>query len=65
MNRKRATAAALAVLAVTAIALTAWTSLASAKPAKQTGTLVGAGITFVVAMVTHWTQHYNPSKILY
>lgn len=65
MNRRRATAAAIAVLATTAIALTAWTSLAAAKPARQNGTLVGAGSTFVVPLVSQWTQHYNPSKIVY
>ena len=65
MNRNRATAAALAVLVTAAIALTAWTSLAAAKPAKQSGTIVGAGSTFVVPLVTQWTQHYNPSKIVY
>jgi phosphate transport system substrate-binding protein len=65
VNRNRATAAAIAVLAISAITLTAWTSLAAAKPAKQSGTIVGAGSTFVVPLVTQWTQHYNPSKIVY
>jgi phosphate transport system substrate-binding protein len=65
VNRNRATAAAFAVLAITAITLTAWTSLAAAKPAKQSGTIVGAGSTFVVPLVTKWTQAYKPSKIVY
>ena len=65
MNRKRATAAVLAVLAVTAITLTAWTSLAAAKPARQTGTLVGAGSTFVAPLVAKWQAGYKPSKVVY
>ncbi|MFL5979400.1 MAG: phosphate ABC transporter substrate-binding protein PstS [Gaiellaceae bacterium] len=65
MNRNRATSAALAVLVIAAIALTAWTSLAAAKPATQNGTLVGAGSTFVVPLVTKWTQAYHASKIVY
>jgi phosphate transport system substrate-binding protein len=65
VNRKRATAAAFAVFVMAAIALTAWTSLAAARPAKQNGTIVGAGSTFVVPLVTQWTTHYNPSKIVY
>ena len=65
MNRNRATAAGLAVVGVLAATLTAWTSMAAAKPAQQTGTLVGAGSTFVVPLVTQWTQHYHPSKIVY
>jgi len=65
VNRNRATAAAFAVLATTAITLTAWTSLAAAKPARQSGTIVGAGSTFVVPLVTKWTQAYKPSKIVY
>jgi phosphate transport system substrate-binding protein len=65
VNRNRATAAAIAVLAISAIALTAWTSLAAAKPSRQSGTIVGAGSTFVVPLVTKWTQAYKPSKIVY
>jgi phosphate transport system substrate-binding protein len=65
VNRNRATAAAFAVLAITAITLTAWTSLAAAKPAKRSGTIVGAGSTFVVPLVTKWTQAYHASKIVY
>src|SRR5215217_5577746 len=63
VNRKRATAAVIAVLAVTAMTLTAWTSLAGAASTKQSGTLAGAGSTFVVPLVTKWTQAYSPSKI--
>jgi phosphate transport system substrate-binding protein len=65
VNRNRATAAAIAVLALAAIALTAWTGLAAATPARQNGTIVGAGSTFVVPLVTKWTQTYKPSKIVY
>jgi phosphate transport system substrate-binding protein len=65
VNRKRATAAVLAVLAITAVALTAWTSLAGAAPARQTGTLVGAGSTFVAPLVAKWQANYHPSKIAY
>jgi phosphate transport system substrate-binding protein len=65
VNGKRATAAVLAVLVIAVIAFAAWTSLAAARPAKQTGTLVGAGSTFVVPLVTRWTQHYNQSKVAY
>jgi len=65
VNRKRATAATLAVLALAALTLTAWTSLAGASPARQTGTLTGAGSTFVVPLVAKWTQSYHPSKIAY
>jgi phosphate transport system substrate-binding protein len=65
VNRKRATAAVLAVLGVTAVALTAWTSLAAARPARQTGTLVGAGSTFVAPLVAKWQGNYKASKIVY
>jgi phosphate transport system substrate-binding protein len=65
VNRNRATAAALAVLGLTAAVLTAWTSLAAATPAKQTATLTGAGSTFVVPLVTKWTQQYKPTQIAY
>ena len=62
MNRKRTTAAVLAALMVTAIALTAWTSLASAR---QMGSLSGAGSTFVVPLVSTWTQKYHGSQVSY
>ena len=65
MNRKRATAAVLAVLVVIAVALTAWTSLAGASSARQTGTLTGAGSTFVAPLVAKWQANYKPSKIVY
>ena len=61
VTRKRI-AAVLAVLAVAAVTLTAWTGLASAK---QTGTLTGAGSTFVVPLVTQWTQSYHASQVSY
>lgn len=61
MSRKRLTAA-LAVLTAGAVAVTAWTSLASAR---QTGSLTGAGSTFVVPLVTKWTQNYHGSQITY
>ena len=55
-------AAVLAVLALAAVTLTAWTGLASAR---QTGTLTGAGSTFVVPLVTQWTQNYHASQVSY
>ena len=61
VTRKRI-AAVLAVLALAAVTLTAWTGLASAK---QTGTLTGAGSTFVVPLVTQWTQSYHASQVSY
>jgi phosphate transport system substrate-binding protein len=65
VNRKRATAAVLAVLGIMAVALTAWTSLAGASSARQTGTLTGAGSTFVAPLVGKWQGTYKPSKIVY
>ena len=65
MTRKRTTAAVLAVLGVTALTLTAWTSLAGASASRQTGSLSGAGSTFVVPLVTKWTQSYKPSQVSY
>jgi phosphate transport system substrate-binding protein len=65
VNRKRATAAVIAVLALTATTLAAWTSLAGAAPARQTGTLVGAGSTFVAPLVAKWQANYKPSKVVY
>ena len=62
MNRKRTTAAVLAALTVTAMAFAAWTSLASAR---QMGSLSGAGSTFVVPLVTTWTQRYHGSQVSY
>jgi phosphate transport system substrate-binding protein len=62
LTMKRATAAGLAVLAVTAATLTAWTSLASAR---QTASLSGAGSTFVVPLVTTWTQKYHGTHVSY
>ncbi len=61
MNRKRITAV-LAAVTVTAAALTAWTSLASAR---QAANLSGAGSTFVVPLVTTWTQNYHGSQVSY
>jgi phosphate transport system substrate-binding protein len=49
-----------AALAVVALALT--TSLASAR---QTASLSGAGSTFVVPLVTVWTQHYHGANVSY
>ena len=59
MTRKRL-AAAVAALIVVAVALTA--GLASARP---TASLSGAGSTFVVPLVTAWTQHYNGASVNY
>ncbi|HEY7017086.1 MAG TPA: phosphate ABC transporter substrate-binding protein PstS, partial [Gaiellaceae bacterium] len=53
------------MLALAAVALAAWTSLASATPTKQSGTIVGAGSTFVQPLVAAWTQHYRASTIAY
>ena len=65
MNRKRATAAVLAALGIMAVTLTAWTSLAGASSTRQTGTLTGAGSTFVAPLVAKWQANYHPSKIFY
>jgi phosphate transport system substrate-binding protein len=65
VNRKRATAAVLALVGVTALTLTAWTSLAGASSKRQSGTLVGAGSTFVAPLVGKWQSSYKPSKIVY
>jgi phosphate transport system substrate-binding protein len=62
LNSKRITAGVLAAVTVTAVALTAWTSLASAR---QTANLSGAGSTFVVPLVTTWTQNYHGSQVSY
>ena len=64
MKRKQATAAVIAALTV-GVTLTAWTSLAGASPARQSGTLTGAGSTFVVPLVAKWTQTYHASQIAY
>lgn len=61
MNRKHI-AAAVAVLGVMAVGLTAFTGLASAR---QTASLTGAGSTFVVPLVTTWTQHYKGASVNY
>jgi phosphate transport system substrate-binding protein len=62
LSKRRITAAVLAAVTVTAVAMTAWTSLASAK---QTATLSGAGSTFVVPLVSAWTQAYHGSQVSY
>ena len=59
MTKKRL-AAAIAALIVVAVALTA--GLASARP---TASLSGAGSTFVVPLVSSWTQHYNGASVSY
>ena len=65
MNRTRSLAACLAVLAVTGASLAVWTSFAGASPARQSGSLTGAGSTFVVPLVTQWTSHYHASQVSY
>jgi phosphate transport system substrate-binding protein len=65
LNRMRSLAAVLAVLAVAGTALAAWTGLAGASPTRQTGSLSGAGSTFVVPLVTQWTSHYRASQVSY
>jgi phosphate transport system substrate-binding protein len=65
VNRKRAIATVLALVGVTALTLTAWTSLAGASSQRQSGTLVGAGSTFVAPLVAKWQSGYKPSKIVY
>jgi phosphate transport system substrate-binding protein len=62
LRRKRTLATIIAGLGVAAVALTAWTSLASAR---QTSSLTGAGSTFVVPLVTTWTQKYHGSQVSY
>jgi phosphate transport system substrate-binding protein len=46
-----------------AVALTAFTGLASAGP--NASSLSGAGSTFVVPLVTAWTQHYKGASVNY
>jgi phosphate transport system substrate-binding protein len=58
--RKQRLAAAVAALTIVAVALTA--GLASARP---TASLSGAGSTFVVPLVTSWTQHYGGASVNY
>ena len=62
MNRTRTSVATLAVLGVIAVAMTAFTGLASAR---STASLSGAGSTFVVPLVTSWTQHYSGASVNY
>ncbi len=54
--------AALAALAVMTVGVTTWTALASAR---STASLSGAGSTFVVPLVTVWTQSYHASQVSY
>jgi phosphate transport system substrate-binding protein len=61
VTRKRL-AAALAALTVAAVAVTALTGLASAR---SSASLSGAGSTFVVPLVTAWTQHYKGASVNY
>ena len=65
MNRKRTSAASFAALAVTAVALTAWTSLAGAAPARQTGSISGAGATSIAPLMALWQSNVRPSQISY
>jgi phosphate transport system substrate-binding protein len=53
------------VLAATAVMLTAWTTLAGASSTRESGTLVGAGSTFVAPLVAKWQANYHPSKVVY
>jgi phosphate transport system substrate-binding protein len=62
VNRKRATAAALALLGTAALAVAA---LAGSASAGQKGTITGAGSTFVQPLVAAWTQHYGGSTVAY
>jgi phosphate transport system substrate-binding protein len=57
---KKRLAATVAAFVVVAVAMTA--GLASARPAAS---LSGAGSTFVVPLVTAWTQHYNGASVNY
>ena len=61
MLRKRFIAA-FAALAVVTVGVTTWTALASARPM---GSLSGAGSTFVVPLVSTWTQKYHGSQVSY
>lgn len=61
MNRKHI-AAAIAALGVMAVTLTALTGLASAR---SNASLSGAGSTFVVPIVSQWTQHYKGASVSY
>jgi phosphate transport system substrate-binding protein len=53
------------MVGVTAVALTAWTSLAGASSQRQSGSIVGAGSTFVAPLVAKWQSGYKPSSITY
>jgi len=55
----------LVVLAVLALALTAWTSLAGASPARQNGSITGAGSTAVAPLVALWQTKYTGSQVNY
>jgi phosphate transport system substrate-binding protein len=65
LTRKRSLTAFFAVLVVAGASLATWTSFAGASPARQTGSLTGAGSTFVVPLVTQWTSHYRASQVSY
>jgi phosphate transport system substrate-binding protein len=65
LTRKRSLTAFFVVLVVAGTALATWTSFAGASPARQTGSLTGAGSTFVVPLVTQWTSHYRASQVSY
>ena len=61
MLRKRFIAA-FAALAVVTVGVTTWTTLASAR---SMASLSGAGSTFVVPLVSTWTQKYHGSQVSY
>jgi phosphate transport system substrate-binding protein len=61
VTRKRL-AATLAALGVATVAVAA---MAGTSSAKSTASLTGAGSTFVVPLVTTWTQHYHGATVNY
>jgi phosphate transport system substrate-binding protein len=58
VNRKRTSVAVLVVLALAA-------SFAGVSTARQSGSITGAGSTFVVPLVSQWTSSYHASQINY
>jgi phosphate transport system substrate-binding protein len=58
LNRKRTSVAIVVVLALAA-------SFAGVSTARQSGSLTGAGSTFVVPLVSKWTTSYHASQVNY
>jgi phosphate transport system substrate-binding protein len=58
VNTKRTSVAVLVVLALAA-------SFAGVSTARQSGSITGAGSTFVVPLVSQWTSNYHASQVNY